>query len=62
VLREGVILDVRVVGAGRRMTTVERRLVRGALGKLTGEDKGDDAVAWAKWWKENRARLLADAR
>ena len=44
------------------MTVVERRFVRRALVKLTGEDLGDDAVVWSKWWKENKERLLADTR
>jgi len=62
VLREGVILDIQVIGASRKMTVVERRFVRQALVKLTSEDLGDGAVAWSKWWKENEDRLLAEAK
>ncbi len=61
VLREGVILDVMVVGVSRKMTTVERRFIRKALVKLTGEDLGDGEPAWSKWWGKNKDRLLADA-
>jgi hypothetical protein len=61
ILREGVILDYRLLGVDRTMELVERRLIRGALSKLTGEDKGEDAVAWEKFWAENKERLLAEA-
>jgi HEAT repeats len=60
-LREGVILDVRVIGASRKMQVVERRFIRSALVKLTGEDLGDDATAWSDWWGKNKDRLLAQA-
>ena len=62
VLREGVILDVQIMGASRKMTVVERRVIRSALAKLTGTDQGDDGGAWAKWWADNKTRLLAEAR
>jgi len=61
VLREGVVLDYRVLGVDRTITLVERRAIRSALMGLTDQDFGDDAVAWEKWWKKNRERLLADA-
>lgn len=62
ILREGVILDVRVLGANRKMTTVERRVIRNALANLAGVDRGDEAAAWQEWWGENKERLLAEAR
>jgi hypothetical protein len=62
VLREGVILDFQVLGASRLMTLTERRVIRSALSRLTGQDLGDDATAWSGWWAENRDRLLAEAR
>ena len=62
ILREGVILDVRVLGVNREMDVVERRMIRRALVNLTGEDQGDDATAWADWWGENRDRLLAKSQ
>jgi hypothetical protein len=61
VLREGVILDVQVFGVNRRMTTVERNIIRKSLTQLTGQDLGDKAAAWEKYWRENKERLLAKA-
>lgn len=55
ILQEGEVLDVRVLSTERTADIVERRVVRGALKKLSGQDFGDDAAAWSKWWKENRA-------
>jgi len=62
VLREGVILDAMVYGVARKMTTVERRVIRKSLAGLAKQDLGDDAVAWQKFWRENKERLLAEAR
>ncbi len=59
ILQEGVVLDVRVLGANRKMTLVERRVLRNALRDLTGVDQGDRPEAWAAWWKRNKTRLLA---
>ena len=59
ILTEGIVLDVQVLGANRKMTVVERRVIRSALARLSGVDKGDDPKAWAAWWKSNRESLLA---
>jgi hypothetical protein len=59
ILREGVILDVQVYGVDRTVTTVERRVIYGALRNLTGQDLPEKPDAWAKWWGENKERLLA---
>ncbi|MHC4473006.1 MAG: HEAT repeat domain-containing protein [Planctomycetota bacterium] len=59
ILREGVILDVQVFGVDRTVTTVERRVIYGALRNLTGQDLPEKPDAWAKWWGENKERLLA---
>jgi hypothetical protein len=59
VLREGIILDVQVLGVNRTMDTVERRVIYGALRSLTGESLPEKPEAWAKWWDENKERLLA---
>jgi len=62
VLREGVILDAMVYGVNRKMTTVERNVIRRSLASLAKKDLGDDPVAWQKFWRENKERLLAEAR
>jgi hypothetical protein len=60
-LTEGVILDMQVLGVNRRMDVVERRVIRGALSKLSGQDFGDNATAWSDWWEKNKVELLAKA-
>ena len=62
VLREGVILDAKVFGVNRKMTTVERNVIRTSLAALAKQDLGNDPVAWQKFWRDNRERLLAEAR
>lgn len=57
ILQEGEVLDVRVLSYERTADLVERRVVRGALKKLSGQDLGDDAAAWSKWWKEHKESL-----
>jgi len=60
-IREGVLLDTRVISAREEYTTVERRAFYGALRKATGQDFGENATAWAKWWEdEGRASMTAD--
>jgi hypothetical protein len=59
ILREGIILDMQVMGVNRTMDTIERRVIYGALSQLTGQELPQKPEAWAKWWKENRERLLA---
>ena len=49
-LREGVLLDARVIGVREEWTEVERRVFYGALARATGKDFGQDAVAWKKWF------------
>jgi hypothetical protein len=58
IVQEGIVLDVRVLATERVADIVERRVIRRSLKKLTGVDKGDDAGAWASWWKENKASLV----
>jgi HEAT repeat protein len=29
-----------------------------ALGKITGEDFGEDHEKWLKWWQQNKERFL----
>ncbi len=59
-IREGVMLDTRVISAREEYTTVERRAFYGALRKATGQDFGENATAWANWWEdEGRASMTA---
>jgi len=58
VLREGVILDIRIFKVERDMTTIEKRSLTGALTKLTGQDFGDNTKAWTSWWRKNKSEIL----
>lgn len=59
ILQEGQVLDVRVLSYERTADLVERRVVRHALSKLSGQDFGDDDAAWTKWFRENRESLAS---
>jgi HEAT repeat protein len=50
VIREGVMLDYRVLATREEWTDVERRVYYNALTRATGKDFGQDAAAWKKWW------------
>jgi HEAT repeat protein len=58
-IREGVILDTRVLGVREEFTTIERRAFYQALRDATGKDFGEDAAAWKKWYDEEGAEALA---
>jgi hypothetical protein len=61
-LREGVMLDTRVISTVEEWTEVERRVYYTALQRATGRDYGQDAMAWKKWWDaEGRASMTAAA-
>ena len=57
VIQEGQVLDVRVLSTEASGYFVERRVIRGSLTKLVGEDLGAEPGPWAEWWKENKDRL-----
>jgi hypothetical protein len=59
ILQEGAVLEARVIATERTAWVVERQVIRRSLTKLAGVDLGDDAKVWAKWWKENKKKLLA---
>jgi hypothetical protein len=48
-IREGVILDTRVIGVNEEFTTVEKRVFYNALREASGQDIGDDVAAWEEW-------------
>ena len=50
VIRDGVMLDCRVLSAQEEWTETERRDYYTSLSRATGKDFGHDAVAWKKWW------------
>jgi HEAT repeat protein len=57
-IREGVILDTRVLGVQEEFTTVERRVYYHSLRQAAGRDIGDDVALWEDWYeREGRAEL-----
>ena len=58
IIQEGATLDVKVNSLTGTGWLIERRVIRNALAKLSGVDLGDDALAWAKWWSENKSELV----
>ncbi len=54
VIREGVILDTRVIGVREEFTIVEKRVFYTALRDASGQEIGDDLAAWQKWYKKER--------
>ncbi|MBI5366864.1 MAG: HEAT repeat domain-containing protein [Planctomycetes bacterium] len=58
VVGTGIVEDVKVLKITRDVEIVERAALGQALGALTGADFGDNADAWAAWWKTNRAEVL----
>ncbi|MCE9637524.1 MAG: HEAT repeat domain-containing protein [Planctomycetes bacterium] len=59
-IREGAMLDVKVVNVREEFTIVERRVLYTQLRKTTGRDIGDDPQAWKDWFEtEGRAALAA---
>lgn len=62
ILQEGVVLDVKVMGATGTDVEIERRAYARALHRLTGKDFGTDAGAWARWWEAEGKREYAAER
>jgi len=60
-LQDGTVLDARVIGTDRRLTTVERGFLRRALVELAGVDLGEDVKAWGSWEVKHRGREQAKA-
>ncbi|MCG3133489.1 MAG: hypothetical protein HMLKMBBP_00663 [Planctomycetes bacterium] len=61
-IREGTLLDCRVLSVREEWTEVERRVAFRSLRLLTGKDYGEDAAAWSGWWeKGGRAAMTAVA-
>ncbi len=61
-LRDGVMLDARVLNVREEYTIVERRVVYLSLQKATGRSFGEDAAAWKAWFDgEGKKELLAAA-
>lgn len=61
-IREGVMLDARVLGVQEEFTIAERRVYHQALARATGKDFGEDTAAWKKWFDaEGRAEMTARA-
>jgi hypothetical protein len=61
VIREGVMLDYRVLATREEWTDVERRVYYNALTRATGKDFGQDAAAWKKWWDAEGKTAMAAA-
>ncbi|MCK6482134.1 MAG: HEAT repeat domain-containing protein [Planctomycetes bacterium] len=62
ILREGIVLDVKVLGAHGTDVEIERRAFSRALERITGKSFGTDAAAWVKWWKSEGEGEYAAAR
>lgn len=54
VLTEGSVLDARVMGVYTISFVTEARLVRSALGDLTGAKLANTNRAWLEWWEANK--------
>jgi hypothetical protein len=62
-IREGAMLDARVLNVREEYTILERRVAFTALRKATGKSFGEDPQAWKEWFeKEGRKELTAAAR
>jgi hypothetical protein len=61
VLQEGVVQSFRILATEQSFTTVERTALHHAMKSLGGYDLGPDPKAWAKFWNENRERLLRES-
>ena len=59
VLVEGAVLDARVIGTYVVSYATEARLVRSALGDLTGAEVGSSNRAWLAWWDANKSQWSA---
>ena len=54
-LVEGVVLDVSVIGVQEVEVRTELRVIRGALGRITGRKPGSSNKAWRSWWESEEA-------
>jgi HEAT repeat protein len=62
VIRDGVMLDYRVLSVREEWTDVERRVYYTALARATGRDYGQDPVAWKKWWDSEGRTAMASSK
>lgn len=60
-IREGAMLDVRVLNVREEYTLMERRVVYLTLQKATGRSFGEDAAAWKSWYDADGKRELTAA-
>ena len=60
-IREGVVLDTRVLSVREEFTTVERRVLYDSLRQASGQQIGDDVALWEEWYeREGREALAAN--
>jgi hypothetical protein len=60
IVQDGIVLDAQVVGSEVVSEWVERQAFHSSLQKLTGAtDVKNEKGAWAAWWKEHGAELVA---
>jgi hypothetical protein len=62
VIREGVMLDTRVLSVREEWTELDRRVFYTSLARATGRDFGQDPVAWKKWFESEGRDALAAAK
>jgi len=57
VLQDGIALDVTVHSTARYFTTIEKKLMQGALRQLSGGvDHGNDVKAWVSWYRKEKGQ------
>ena len=58
-IREGVMLDTRVLSVREEWTQAERRVYYAALARATGRDFGQDPAAWKRWFDDEGRVAMA---
>lgn len=61
-IREGAMLDARVLNVREEFTISERRSIYRTLTRVTGKDLGEDAQAWKAWFDEEGRKASTAAR
>jgi HEAT repeat protein len=61
-IREGVMLDTRIINVREEFTIVERREVFRNLTRITGKEFGEDARAWRDWYETEGRKQMTAAR
>lgn len=60
VYTQGAVLDVGIIGILDVTIITERRVVRGALKRLTGQNPGTKTAQWEKWWESDASKRFRE--